>query len=69
MKLVERKGELLKRGERVQLIGLPQTRVLVTKWVGDAWEDLCTNHKDLLKSSWRGSKLTLKLDGTEDGFD
>ena len=67
--MVEAKADKVRRGLPIKMIGLPQTRVLVTQWVGEAWQDLCVNHKNLLRSAWKGSKLLLKLDGTEDGFD
>ena len=51
---------------QVAKLNLSDTRLLVARWIDEAWVDLCTNHKDLIKASFRNCKLTLKIDGSED---
>jgi len=41
-------------------------RILVCKWVGDAWDDIILNHKQLLINAWKNTGLTLKIDESED---
>lgn len=43
-----------------------ERRVLTTKWVGNAWETLCKNNKEMVIRSFVKCGITNKLDGSED---
>lgn len=47
-------------------ISLGKTRVMIAKWISKIWVELITNHKHLIKSSWKHTGLHLSGDGADD---
>ena len=43
-----------------------ERRILITQWVGEAWEAICKEHKELIIRSFRKCGITTALDGSED---
>ena len=46
------------------LVGIAGRRILVTWAVGEAWEQFCLKHKDLVINTFRKLGLTLPIDGS-----
>jgi len=53
-------------GDTVRKYTQHDMRILVCKWVGDSWDDIILNHKQLLINAWKNTGLTLKIDESED---
>jgi hypothetical protein len=43
-----------------------QRRVLLTKWVGQAWDDMHTEDGDMIRQAFRQVGLGLPIDGSQD---
>ena len=43
-----------------------ERRILITQWVGEAWEAICIEHKELIIRSFQKCGITTALDGSED---
>ena len=43
-----------------------QRRVLLTKWVGQAWEDMHTEDSDMIRQAFQQVGLGLPIDGSRD---
>ncbi|KAA8906950.1 hypothetical protein FN846DRAFT_889968 [Sphaerosporella brunnea] len=73
---VERESEGGKRIDAGWKIGFPgrkpvavrERRVLMTKIVGDAWEELRRQNADLTQRSFKETGVSLKPNGLEDGL-
>ena len=61
----EKKSKLKVSGQAVAW-ELREQRIDLTKWVGEAWEDLITNHFNIIDNSWKSSGLLNRIDGSED---
>ena len=45
-----------------------ERRILMTKWIGSAWETFCKNHEDTIKASFVECGIAVAIDGTEDAL-
>ena len=52
--------------DELKKLSIDEMRVLLCKWISNAWSDILTNHSELLKSSWKNCGLLCKLDDSED---
>ena len=43
-----------------------QRRVLLTKWVGQAWEDMHAKDSDMIRQAFQQVRLGLPIDGSRD---
>ena len=43
-----------------------ERRILISQWVGQAWENLCHLHKDTIVRSFRKCGISLPIDGSQD---
>src|SRR4051812_12348080 len=43
-----------------------ERRILMTKWVAQAWKDICKDHMETIIRSFRECGITVAPDGSED---
>lgn len=46
-------------------VSASERRILMTKWLGDAWEDFCGNHQDQITAAFKRCGMYNALDGSE----
>ena len=63
--LLERQCEKLEKHGHVKKIRVPELRVLVSKWVSQAWKDVSADHQFMV-DTFRRTGLSLAIDGSED---
>ena len=52
--------------------GVQQQRIDLTKWVGEGWHDLVTNHFSVIEKAWKASGISgllTRIDGQDDEYD
>ena len=47
-------------------ISAKERRILFTKWVGQAWEEVSSNGKEMIKRSFTKTRIAVAVDGSQD---
>ena len=63
--LIEKQSDKFDQGEEVHKITVGELRILVTKWLGDAWEKLVAD-KQAMIDTFEKTGLSLPIDGSQD---
>ena len=64
--LLEEQCEKLEKRGSVKKISVSQLRILISKWVSDAWKEVCAE-KEFMVNTFRKTGLSLAIDGSQDG--
>ena len=46
-------------------VSTSERRILATKWLGDAWDDYCSNHQDKITKAFKHCGMYNAVDGSE----
>jgi hypothetical protein len=63
--ILEKQCERLEKNYRVNKITVSQLRVLISKWVAEAWKEVLVD-REFMIDTFRKTGLSLPIDGSQD---
>jgi hypothetical protein len=63
--LLDRQCKLLEENGRAKKINISQLRILISKWVGQAWAEVSAD-REFMIDTFRKTGLSLPIDGSKD---